>query len=601
MPAAPVHHTDVDETGSWDGPAEVKSFDKKASDFKLFYAWIDEGEDDKKADGTDKADGWGPHHEVNSAGKPGDANLKGVEAAMAALNGARGGNSRIPDGDRQAVWDHLAAHYEDGGVAKDDIPALAARSLRNRWDDVRRATPPGSAAERSVDSMSFGDIQSLVYQALCVKLGDEAEDKAADIDFWINDLSDEWVVYHVYGGADLGDWKLSYSLDDNDVVTFSGDPQAVVAQTEYVPAPEANAAQTGGATRDAAPETADPDDWTCSACGIVNRDAEVCSQCGGTQADMATAVSGVGAAAENAEDAEVTNAGITDPTAAAPENLGDDGRAKAPVENLVRFRPSGPAAPAVLLRDDGSAQSGTTMFGYFSTFNDWYEIDSYWEGTFLERVAPGAYSKTIAEDRSSMRVLYDHGFDPQLGNKPLGPINVLREDSVGPYYEVPLLDTDYNRNFLAPALRGQLMSGEAVGSQLGASFRFIVTGESWDYSGEITSFNPLGLPLRTITATQVMEFGPVTFPANDLATAGARSACRSTTDSFIRRLQTDPLAVARFTERTSLKVVERVLAMPPSTTRRDPSNTTQPTSGDAQAGSRASSYRLRARLALADH
>lgn len=462
-------------------------------------------------------------------------------------------------------------------------------------DIERRAKAPATPAERRDDSMSFGDQQSIVYQALCVKLGAEAEDKSGDVDFWIKDLSDDWVVYHVYAGANLGDWKLSYTLDDNDAVTFSGDPAAVVEQTTYVSAPEANATEPLGSQRDAGTSIADPEDWTCpnDGCGIVNRNTETCSACG-------YVMSGVGGPAEAAEDAQEVSPGLTDPDAGV-ENLGNDGRFVAPKENLVRFRSSDPGAPAILLRDDGSAGSGSTMFGYFSTFNDWYEIDSYWEGTFLERVAPGAYAKTIANDRSSMRVLYDHGFDPQLGNKPLGPINVLREDSIGPYYEVPLLDTDYNRNFLLPALRGQLMSGEAVGSQLGASFRFIVTGESWDYSGEVTSFNPAGLPLRTITSTQVMEFGPVTFPANDLATSGARSSCRSTTDSLIQRLRTDPLAIARFTERTSSKVVERILAMPPSTTRQAPSSTTQPTSGDAQAAARNQrSFQLRARLALAD-
>lgn len=584
MPAAPVHHTEVDETGSWDGPAEKKLFDKKEADFKLFFAWIDEGEDDKNADGTDKADGWGPHHECDSDGVPGKANLKGVEAAMAALNGAHGGSSRIPDGDREAVWNHLVAHYEDGGVAKDDIPPLAARSLRDRLNAVSRAYPPPTSGERRDDSMSFGDQQSLVYQALCVKLGDDAEDKSGDVDFWINDLSADWVVYHVYGGADVGDWKISYSLNDDGAVEFSGDPAAVVAQTEYVPAPEANASTATGETRDAVPAD-DPDQWVCpnDGCGIMNRgDAEICAACGYAMPDAAD-----------------DDAGVTDPDANI-ENLGDDGRSAVLTENVVRYRPSSAGAPAVLLRDDGSAQSGSTMFGYFSTFNDWYEIDSYWEGQFLERVAPGAYAKTIAEDRPNMRSLYDHGFDPQLGNKPLGPINVLREDAIGGYYEVPLYDTDYNRNFLLPVLRGQLINGETVGSGLGASFRFIVTGDSWDYAGEVTDFNPKGLPLRTILATQVLELGPVTFPANDEASAGVRSSTRSTTDALFTRLRSDPLALARFTERTSLKVVERILATPPSTTRQAPGNTTQQTSDDVQAAAQTHSFQLRARLALAD-
>jgi HK97 family phage prohead protease len=334
-----------------------------------------------------------------------------------------------------------------------------------------------------------------------------------------------------------------------------------------------------------------------------------CPVCANTNVDPDAAnceTCGVPMAADtDAEASEANNADADDVDDGADEdgniNGADDDptRDAHPKENLVRFRSSGPAAPAVLLRDDGSAQSGSTMFGYFSTFNDWYEIDSYWEGTFLERVAPGAYAKTITEDRANMRVLYDHGFDPQLGNKPIGPINTLREDSVGAYYEVPLLDTDYNRNFVLPALRGQLMDGTAVGSQLGASFRFIVTGESWDYSGEKTSFNPDGLPLRTITATQVLEFGPVTFPANDLATSGVRSS-ESTTDGFIARLRSDPLSLARFTERASARVVERILALPPSTTRRSASNTTQQAADDVQAQARTRSFHLRARLALAE-
>src|SRR6266498_1188698 len=47
--------------------------------------------------------------------------------------------------------------------------------------------------------------------------------------------------------------------------------------------------------------------------------------------------------------------------------------------------------------DDGSGDtpappadnSPGTLFGHFSTFNDWYQIDSFWEGKFLERIAPG--------------------------------------------------------------------------------------------------------------------------------------------------------------------------------------------------------------------
>ncbi len=337
----------------------------------------------------------------------------------------------------------------------------------------------------------------------------------------------------------------------------------------------------------------------CPECGLRNDDdAEFCDQCGEKLAGNPNVTVSEPDDDDGSDDDDLDDDDPSDddPGDISEESQFDPQRAGAPKENLVRFRRSNPGAPSVLLRDAAAptdGQSGSVMFGYFATFNEWYEIDSWYEGTFLERVAPGAYQRTMVTDRPGMRVLYDHGFDPSLGNKPLGPITVLREDAIGAYYEVPLLDTDYNRNFLLPALRGQLMSGELVGSQLGASFRFIVTGEVWDRSCEVSATNPKGLPLRTITDTQVLEFGPVTFPANEGATSGVRCA----TDSFINRLRTDPLALARFTERTSYKVVERMLTGAPSTTSAGHTSNAGTTAPDGHAA-KVSQLRRRARVLL---
>lgn len=158
----------------------------------------------------------------------------------------------------------------------------------------------------------------------------------------------------------------------------------------------------------------------------------------------------------------------------------------------------------------------------FSRFNTWYEVDSMWEGTFLERTAPGSFAQTIAEDRASMRVLFDHGFDPQIGNKVLGPIEALSEETDSPVGEVPLFDTSYNRDLL-PGLRAGVY---------GSSFRMRVLADSWDDEPGTSAYNPKGLPERTITRVKTMEFGPVTFPANPDATAGMRSL----TDHFYDQL-----------------------------------------------------------------
>lgn len=187
--------------------------------------------------------------------------------------------------------------------------------------------------------------------------------------------------------------------------------------------------------------------------------------------------------------------------------------------DIVRALSATPELRAAAKPDDGLG----LLNGHFSVFNTWYEVNSLWEGNFLERVAPGAFAQTITEDRSGMKVLFDHGHDPQVGNKVLGPIRTLQEDSEGPYYEVPLLDTSYNRD---------LLPGLAAGVY-GASFRFRVREESWNDEPGASDHNPKGIPERTILNTRTMEFGPVTFPASPEASAGVRSL----TDQFYDRLR----------------------------------------------------------------
>lgn len=223
-----------------------------------------------------------------------------------------------------------------------------------------------------------------------------------------------------------------------------------------------------------------------------------------------------------------------------------------PLACLVRSTFGPGTLNVVRQEEDGQ---GTTLTGHFSKFNTWYEVNDAWEGHFLERVASQAFDKTISEDRGSMKVLFDHGMDPAMGNKPLGPIRTLENDGVGAFYEVPLLDVDYNRDFILPALEGKLMDGSKAGSQLGASFQFMVHGDSWDRSNKVSSTNPKGLPRRTITEAQVFEFGPVTFPASGAASAGVRSG----TGDFVNRLLTDPAFVARLAERSSPRVVQQML------------------------------------------
>lgn len=242
-----------------------------------------------------------------------------------------------------------------------------------------------------------------------------------------------------------------------------------------------------------------------------------------------------------------------------------------PTDNLVRARYDDGAAS---IRSDGDSGSGRTLFGHFAVFDRWTEIDSWYEGRFLERVGDMAFDRTFRERADKIRVLYDHGHDPSIGNKPLGAPDVLRSDKgVGAYYESELFASNYVEE-LMPALRA---------SQLGASFRFRVVAEQWVEPKKESSHNPHKLPERTITDVDLYEFGPVTFPAYDDATAGVRS---TGSDAFIAHLMDDPRFVARFTERAGLSVVEQILATLPADGRTgDPSRRSAAGQDGARTGS----------------
>jgi len=158
-----------------------------------------------------------------------------------------------------------------------------------------------------------------------------------------------------------------------------------------------------------------------------------------------------------------------------------------------------------------------TLRGVFTPFNEWATIDS-WEGKFRERTVPGAFKRTISRSwdaskrtgRHSIVVNYNHGIDSQIAQRQLGVIKVLEERAEGPYYEVSLLDTPYNRDYIIPAAEDGL---------LGASYRFAIPkgGDAWDEDSDD------GIPERTISEAAVFEFGPVDHPAFEAATAGVRS------------------------------------------------------------------------------
>ncbi len=159
-----------------------------------------------------------------------------------------------------------------------------------------------------------------------------------------------------------------------------------------------------------------------------------------------------------------------------------------------------------------SEEGRPTLTGHFAVFNTPTEINSLYEGHFIERFAPGAFKKTLRENKG-LRVLFQHGHDPELGDKPIADLLRAFEDERGARYEATLFD----------GLPQLVVDGLRAGAY-GASFRFRSLHERLEQDPGSSEHNPAGLPERTVLEASVAEFGPVTFPAYEGADASLRSS-----------------------------------------------------------------------------
>lgn len=143
---------------------------------------------------------------------------------------------------------------------------------------------------------------------------------------------------------------------------------------------------------------------------------------------------------------------------------------------------------------------GKTMEGYASVFN--YPIESGRDQkTFVK---PGAFTKTLKENRSQIQTLFNHGMDPRYGLLPIGTITRLEEDKRGLWSEVELHDGPDNENIKAALSSGALRA------------------QSIQFESKQESFNDERTE-RYLEQVKLYEFGPVTFPANEAATATLHS------------------------------------------------------------------------------
>ena len=117
-------------------------------------------------------------------------------------------------------------------------------------------------------------------------------------------------------------------------------------------------------------------------------------------------------------------------------------------------------------------------------------------GGFVERIAPGAFTKTIKE--ADVRALFNHDASLILGRTKAGTLR-LAEDETGLLYDVSVPDTSYGRDLMVSIERGDVNQ---------SSFGFRVIDDGFERTDD-------GYPLRTLREVSLQngDVSPVTYPA----------------------------------------------------------------------------------------
>lgn len=125
-------------------------------------------------------------------------------------------------------------------------------------------------------------------------------------------------------------------------------------------------------------------------------------------------------------------------------------------------------------------------------------------GGFVERVAPGALTKTL-RDGGDVLCRYQHADEYLLGRTASGTLRLTVDDE-GLDYEVDLPDTTVGRDVGVLAGRGDVQH---------SSFAFRTLRDDWSYTEQ-------GFPLRTLLEIQLVDVAPVVQPAYLDTTSGLR-------------------------------------------------------------------------------
>lgn len=157
------------------------------------------------------------------------------------------------------------------------------------------------------------------------------------------------------------------------------------------------------------------------------------------------------------------------------------------------------------VKSDYRDQAKPRFTGYAAVFNSTTEL---WGG-FFERVAPGAFAKSIKAD--DIRALWNHNSDHLLGRTKAGTL-ILEEDSRGLRYEIIRPETSLARDLEVLIKRGDVTQ---------SSFGFNIVEQALKYD------KPNDSVTRTLVEVRLFDVSPVTFPAYESTEVHVRANDRN--------------------------------------------------------------------------
>ena len=192
------------------------------------------------------------------------------------------------------------------------------------------------------------------------------------------------------------------------------------------------------------------------------------------------------------------------------------------------------AIDAEVLSVTDTDEGGTVIEGRMMPYGEHSHIRSAIEARqmgihgdqFLESFAHGSLAKTMTEQASRIRAMFEHGRDATLGRQLIATVDGMREEQDGAYFRATLLSG-------VPKL---LSEGIRKGLY-GSSIRFKPLKYDLARRPKRSESNPDGIPEVTVREALMKEFSITPFPQY----AGATAHVRSITDEIAaKHLLEDP-------------------------------------------------------------